>query len=339
MKVKKELSKECRAQAVILRKNGFCYKEIAKKLGISYCGVYKAVQRHEELGSFASRKRTGRPRITTPQDDRVIARVVKKSPKASSLQVLLQLPTKLQNISSRTVRRRLFNSGLKSYSPSRKPRLSQKNIRDRLTFCRKYEKWTSSDWEKVLFSDESTFTQFYSFCRHVRRPPGKRFSEKYMVPSVKQAPKVMVWGAVSAAGRAGLWFMPKDTTIAGAVYLNVLKEKLPTFMSIHRTTFFQHDGAPSHKTKSVSDWLQQEGYQILGPWPGNSPDLNVIENVWMMLKRSVAKRNPTSAEDLVKKIREVWVSEISEQYCRKLVHSMPDRIAAVLRNKGGHIKY
>lgn len=339
MRVKKELSKECRAQAVILRKSGMKYAEISKKLRISLCAIHKAVKRHEELGSFASRKRSGRPRVTTPQDDRAMMRVVKQSPKASSVQVLIRLPRTSQNVSTRTIRRRLFDAGLKSYTPAKKPRLSPKNVADRVAFCRKYEKWSVSDWEKVLFSDESTITQFYSFCRHVRRPPGKRFNEKYMVASVKQAPKVMVWGAMSVLGRAGLWFMPKDTTINGAVYLGILKEKLPPFMEIHQTSIFQHDGAPCHQTKAVSDWLRSQGYQVLGPWPGNSPDLNVIENVWVTLKRSVAARNPTSADDLVKKIKDVWVSEITQEYCRNLVHSMPRRIAAVLRSKGRHTKY
>lgn len=339
MRSNKELSSECRAQAVILRKNGLCYQEIAKKLGVSYCAVYKAVKRYQELQSFVSRKRSGRPRCTSAQDDRTIARIVKMSPKASSLQVLTRLPRGPRNISTRTIRRRLFDSGLKSYTPAKKPRLSPKNIADRLVFCRKYEKWTAADWEKVLFSDESTFTQFYSFCRHVRRPPGQRNNEKYMVPTVKQAPKVMIWGAMSANGRAGLWFMPKDTTINGQVYLQILKDKLPPFMAIHQTTIFQHDGAPCHKTKAVSEWLDSQGYAVLGPWPGNSPDLNVIEHVWVTMKRKVASLNPTSADDLLNKIKEVWVTEITQDSCKKLVHSMPNRISEVLRNKGRHSKY
>jgi len=73
-----------------------------------------------------------------------------------------------------------------------------------------------------------------------------------MVPTVKMAAKIMIWGAVSVAGRAGMWIMPKDTTINGKVYLGILQDKLPNFMRIHRTTYFQHDGAPCHGTKAVT---------------------------------------------------------------------------------------
>lgn len=37
----------------------------------------------------------------------------------------------------------------------------------------------------------------------------------------------------------------------------------------------QHDGAPV-----ISKWLWEQSIKILGPWPGNCPDLNPIEN-WL----------------------------------------------------------
>jgi hypothetical protein len=110
-------------------------------------------------------------------------------------------------------------------------------------------------------------------------------------------------------------------------------------MAVHGTRYFQHDGAPCHGTKLVTDWLHSSGVKILGPWPGNSPDLNVIENVWHVLKRKVAEQNPTSAEDLKKKILQVWTTQITPEYCKTLVHSMPRRITAVLQNRGQPTKY
>jgi hypothetical protein len=118
-------------------------------------------------------------------------------------------------------------------------------------FCNKYRNWTDEQWKKVMFSDESMISQFYAFTRHVRRPPNSRFRERYIVPTVKNAPKVMVWGAISAKGRSGLWFMPEGTSINGAVYLDVLKQKLPQFMTIHDCDTFQQDGAPCHQKKAV----------------------------------------------------------------------------------------
>ena len=57
----------------------------------------------------------------------------------------------------------------------------------------------------------------------------------------------MVWGAICASGRCSLWFAPEGITMNGDVYLDILKDKLLTFMEIRGCNYFQHDGAPCHK--------------------------------------------------------------------------------------------
>ena len=334
-----EMSSEMRAKVEVLRASGFTLTEIAKKLHISVSSAYRTLKRIADLGCYSSRKRTGRPRKTDTRGDRMIARIIKLSPKCSSSSVRARLPVSVRNVSTRTIRRRLFDGGLKSYAPARKPRLTPKNIKDRIRFCKQYRNWTPQQWERVMFTDESTFTQFHNYCQHVRRPAGKRFDSKYVIPVVKMAPKVMVWGSVSAYGRGALWFLPPKTSMTGPVYLQVIQEKLPQFMEIHGTTYFQQDGAPCHGVRPVREWLEETGYTLVGHWPGNSPDLNIIENVWMKLKQKVAERHPTSMDDLVQKIKDAWVSDVTPDYCRTLAHSMPRRIANVLKNKGHHTKY
>src|ERR1700759_387359 len=147
----KELSTELRAQVDILRKNGFKYQDIAKKLNISVAAAYYTVKRVNEIGSYGSRRRSGRPKVSSPRTDRTIIRIIKNSPKASSLSVKLRLPLHSRSISTRTGRRRLFHSDLKSYTPARKPKLSAKNIKDRIAFCKLHESWSEKDWENVMF--------------------------------------------------------------------------------------------------------------------------------------------------------------------------------------------
>src|SRR6218665_39361 len=168
-----------------------------------------------------------------------------------------------------------------------------------------------------MLSDERTISQFYAFARHVRRPPKQRFCSRYIVPTVKNAAKLMVWGAISAKGIGGLWFMPEGTTINAAVYLGILKEKLPRFLTIHDCDTFQHDGAPCHQAKVVKNWLGLNQVQFLARWPGNSSDLNPIENCWMILKRKVTEKNPSSLAALRQIITSVWVQDITPG-CRLL---------------------
>lgn len=337
----RDLSKETRAQIDILHKQKLSMRNIAAIVGVNPSTVLRTLRRKQEVGNFSSRKRSGRPKKTTPRMDATIRRIVLRSPRVSSSVIRTRLPgDQASKPSAVTIRRRLFQTDLRSYRPAKKPQLSKKNIQDRLFFCRKYESWTPDQWEHVMFSDESTFTQFYSICHNIRRPRNARYNPRYTVPCVKQAPKVMIWGSISGhGGRGGLWVMPKGITINGKVYLGIVKDKVHTFFPIHQSTHFQQDGAPCHKTREVRDWFDSEGIPLLEPWPGNSPDLNIIENIWRIMKCKVAQMNPTSEKHLVECIKKVWVAEISDSLCKSLARSMPDRIKQVLVNKGCHSKY
>ena len=184
-----------------------------------------------------------------------------------------------------------------------------------------------------MFSDETLVSQFYAFCRHVRRPFKQRDNPCYIVPTVKNASKVMIWAAICAGGRSGLWFMPEDTSIIGTVYLEVLKSKVPSFMEIKRCSHFQHDGAPCYQTKAVKKWFGEAGIEILKPWPGNSPDLNPIENCWVFLKQKVAAHNPISLSDLKQTIKQVWMNEISVNYCKNCAYLCLKELVMSLKTK------
>lgn len=62
--------------------------------------------------------------------------------------------------SSRTVRRRLRERGLKNLRSLKKPILSKKNIKALLKFAYDHVSWPENQWKNAIFSDKSKFNLF-----------------------------------------------------------------------------------------------------------------------------------------------------------------------------------
>jgi hypothetical protein len=227
---------------------------------------------------------------------------------------------------------------LRTRRPAKKPLVIPRHRTERLAFCRAMLQKPEEYWNQVMWSDESKIEQFRSRKTLVRRPPNLRYDPKYTKPTVKFSESVMVWGCFSMNGRGALYILPKNVTMNGERYLQMLKEKLPNFMRILGCGTYQQDGARIHWTPNVRAWLASKGYEVF-KWPGNSADLNPIENLWDIMKDRVSEKRPQNLKELIAAIKEVWVREVSPELCRKLAGSMRRRFQAVLHNRGYSSKY
>ncbi len=112
---------------------------------------------------------------------------------------------------------------------------------------------------------------------------------------------------------------------------------LPSLRTLGRRALFQHDNDPKHTSKATVGFLKKNRVKVI-QWPSMSPDLNPIEHLWGILKRQVEHHSPSSIQSLKEVILEEW-KKIDLAKCRQLVHSMPRRLGAVIKNHGSHTKY
>ena len=75
-------------------------------------------------------------------------------------------------------------------------------------------------------------------------------------------------------------------------------------------------------------------------WPAQSPNLNPIENMWAEMKTMVRRRDPppSNINELEKYVKDAW-GDISPEYYKKLIDSMPRKIEAVIAANGYSINY
>jgi transposase len=229
---------------------------------------------------------------------------------------------------------------MRSRMAAHKPLLTKQMKTKRLAFAKKYRHWTEEEWSRVMYSDESTFRCLRATRTRVRRPAGSdRFDTRYTVKTVKHPASLMVWASFTGAcGRAGIFFLPPNVTMNGERYQTVLEDHLLPFMTIHRSTHFLQDGAPCHASKRIKDFLKDKPFEVID-WPGNSPDLNPIENAWNFMKNKLRTQDISSVPKLKDAILKLWTQDISTEYLRSLSNSMPKRMEAVIKNHGDMTKY
>ncbi|GFT22270.1 DDE_3 domain-containing protein [Trichonephila clavipes] len=104
---------------------------------------------------------------------------------------------------------------------------------------------------------------------------------------------------------------------------------------------FQQDNALCHKTKIVLEWFQEHDAEFqLMSWLPNSLDLNPIEHIWDVMgwQLSVQRLPIRNISYLRDRCLNIW-HNLSPTIYQGLVVSMPRRVEAVLRTKGGPTHY
>nr|QNH67894.1 ATP-binding cassette transporter subfamily D member 4 [Brachionus rotundiformis] len=125
------------------------------------------------------------------------------------------------------------------------------------------------------------------------------------------------------------------------VYIDTLENKLlPSVELLFEPDdpwIFQQDGGSAHTAHSVRDWLKEQNIEVL-PWCARSPDLNQNENLWSYVDAKMVYTKITSIQHLKEVLHNEWL-KIPTEYVQKVIESMPKRVLACYKAKGGHFKY
>lgn len=197
---------------------------ISELLEVTESCIRGYCKRRTSRGTHSRASPSGRPRVTTPREDRSIMREVKKNRRITLDE--LQVECSLQHVSPDTISARIHDLlDFQSYWTDLKPRLTKQHKENRLKWATEHLGWTSEQWERVLWSDESPFTVRFQGRERVWRGANERYIVEAITPTRKSDQKINVWGCFASNGVGKLVLI--DGLMDAKQYVKIIEKNVP----------------------------------------------------------------------------------------------------------------
>lgn len=339
---RRETSVGLRELIVKCHKEGNSQYKIAQIFGIPRGTVQSILRKFKQHGVIENRPGRGRKCLFTKRNENKLSRTVKQN-RRKSLQEITTMVNEVSDHSfcTKTVQRKLSDMGFKRRVVKKKVLVRAINKKKRILWCRERRHWTVEEqWCKWIFSDESQVVIGSDNRMYIWRKDDEVNKPHLVCPTHQRRLSVMIWGCVSFHGIGT--FTPVIGNIDSRKYIDILDEHLWPVLARHFPNddyIFMDDNAPVHRARNVKTFKENNNIHDT-EWPAQSPDLNLIENIWLHLKRTLQHQslNLTTQEDLVNAIRQAW-ENIPVQLVRSLYETIPARLQEVIRMKGNLTKF
>ena len=336
------LSLQDRARAIGQLEAGVPAFRVAALFGVCPGTISKLRTKFRATGEVKDRPKSGRPKKTTPQEDRLFTLAALRNRRLTATDLQGRFTQQYQRrLSLQTVRNRLHKASLHARKAARSPAMTARHHQARLHWCREHRPWNLQMWANVMFSDESRFClRTLDGRMRVWRRQGERFADCCTDRvTAFGGGSIMVWGGISVRGKT-------DLVIIGG-NLNAVRYRdqilrpvaVPYLQNMGPNAILQDDNARPHRARIITAYLQNVGVDRMD-WPAVSPDLNPIEHLWDQLGRAVRLRvtNTTTLADLQNILIEEW-DAIPQQKVARWVTSMRRRCEAFVAARGSSTRY
>ncbi|GFW60685.1 transposable element Tcb2 transposase [Trichonephila clavipes] len=316
---------------------GLSQADAARRLNVSRSVVQRLWDQYQSEDSVSRRPVPGRPRATTPTEDRFLALSARRR-RTTTVPQLVADPFQASG------RRNLRYYGAKSSSQCRSVckntscvrSLNGRQRRNRLCWAREHVSWTQQQWASVLFN-ESRFTMDSDSGRLlIWREQRTRYHQSNTVERHSyRGGGILVWAGISLGGHTDLHVFHGET-VTGLRYRDEILDPYvrPYAAAIGNEFILMDDNARPHRAGIVEEYLEDHGLERM-EWPARSPDLHPIEHLWDYLGREVAALNPPprSLHELKQGLFCVW-SSLPIPVSDNLINSMGNRCRQCIQVRG-----
>ena len=206
---------------------------MADHFSVNHSIIVRLMQRFRQTGNATDHPRAGRPRKTTPREDRLISKRARQRPFSTSGALRGNLAFG-GHISTRTVIRRLHHQGMRVRRPIKRPQLTLRHRHARFYWSHDHLGWTIRTWRQVHWSDESRFLLRPTDGRARVLAPTKHFisGQPHFGHNCFWGGGVTVWGCFSFDCKLDLYVL--DGNLTGQKYRdNVLVPRVVPHFDNH----------------------------------------------------------------------------------------------------------
>ena len=146
-----------------------------------------------------------------------------------------------------------------------------------------------------------------------------------------------MWGMMSAAGFCPLIRLQGIPN--AEVYKQIIQQyAIPQLQSSpYQPPTFMHDNAPCHISKKIKSFLFDNRVPVMD-WTAESPDLNPIENIGILLVIGREQKIPKNKKKFFVSLKTEW-NKIIPLLCKKMIDFCGKRCRKVIDSKWKNTKY
>lgn len=306
---------------------------------------------------FKVRQQTISNKIALFQDENRITRKTSRRLKASD-DVLKQIQNHVEfdpyvslseikeelPYSKMTISNYIKKFGFKSGISPKKFIVKPIPVEARLDFASLIKRLSVNQWKNIIFTDESGLDNSGQFRKRVWLPRSQRFDQKYVLKHANATLKrINFFSWIGPEGTGEIYFYEK---MESETYCQIIEDMIRKLKDYYETEDFRmiHDNARFSTSKYTKEYLKRRNIEkFFIPMPTYSPDINIIENAWAILKHKVKMHTYYNGQTLdrsefLQLIEREWRA-IDIEVCDNLYASLPKRMHQILKSEGQSIKY